>query len=145
MVADNTRRDLIVDADAHVVESERTWDFMDPADKKYRPVSLQAPEQNGMTQQFWLINGKIGEQRLPAFSNSALEKASKQAGRKFADSQESRELENVDLRLKYMDETEVDIQVLHNTMFIFSVGDQAAAEVALYKGWNRWLADIWRQ
>jgi hypothetical protein len=27
-----------IDADAHVVESEHTWDDMDPADRKYRPV-----------------------------------------------------------------------------------------------------------
>ena len=52
-------------------------------------------------------------------------------GRKFADAQESRELGNVDLRLEHMDETGVDVQVLHNTMFIESATDRAAVEVAL--------------
>ena len=54
-------------------------------------------------------------------------------GRKFADAQESRELGNVDLRLEHMDETGVDVQVLHNTMFIESATDRAAVEVALCK------------
>ncbi|HKF05288.1 MAG TPA: hypothetical protein VKB49_23415 [Candidatus Sulfotelmatobacter sp.] len=52
---------------------------------------------------------------------------------------------HVDLRLKYMDANSVDVQVLHNTMFIESVTDRPAVEVALYKAWNRWLADIWKQ
>ena len=26
-----------VDADAHVLESEQTWEFLAPEDKKYRP------------------------------------------------------------------------------------------------------------
>src|SRR5262249_5104645 len=52
---------------------------------------------------------------------------------------------HVDLRLKYMDANSVDVQVLHDTMFIESVTDRPAVEVALYKAWNRWLADIWKQ
>ena len=27
---------VTIDADAHVVESEHTWDYMDPAERKYR-------------------------------------------------------------------------------------------------------------
>ncbi len=31
----------IIDADAHVVESAHTWDYMEPSEKQYRPVSLE--------------------------------------------------------------------------------------------------------
>ncbi len=34
----------IIDADAHVVETERVWDFLDGADKKYRPALTASPE-----------------------------------------------------------------------------------------------------
>ena len=37
-----------IDADAHVVESEHTWDYMDPAERKYRPILVSphgAPEE----------------------------------------------------------------------------------------------------
>jgi predicted TIM-barrel fold metal-dependent hydrolase len=74
-----------------------------------------------------------------------LDKLAQRTGPRFADSVASRELGNVDLRLKYMDANSVDVQVLHNTMFIESVADRPAVEVALYKAWNRWLADIWKQ
>jgi len=136
---------LVIDADAHVVESARTWDYMEPSERQYRPVPLEAPEDAGTKLQFWLIDGKVRGFRFPAFSAAELEKRSRQVGRKFADAQESREMGNVDLRLEHMDRSGVDIQVLHNTMFIEPATDRAAVEVALCKSYNRWLADIWRQ
>lgn len=136
---------LIIDADAHVVESAHTWDYMDPSERQYRPVPLEAPENAGAKLQFWLIDGKVRGFRFPAFSTAELEKRSRQVGRKFAEAQESRELGNVDLRLEHMDQTGIDVQVLHNTIFIESTTDRPAVEVALCKSWNRWLADIWRQ
>ncbi len=139
------KNNLVIDADAHVVECARTWEFMDPSEEKYRPMPLETREEAGVRLQFWVIDGKVRGFRFPAFSAEELDKLARQVGRKFAHAQEARELGNVDLRLEHMDETEVDIQVLHNTMFIESATDRAAVEVALYKSWNCWLADIWNQ
>src|SRR4051812_18200355 len=100
----------IIDADAHVVESARTWEYMDPSERQFRPVPLEAPEEAGMRLQFWLIDGKVRGFRFPAFSEDELKKRMDLAGRKFADSQEARELGNVDLRLQHMDSTGVDVQ-----------------------------------
>ncbi len=136
---------LVIDADAHVVECARTWDFMDAAEQSYRSIALEAREQAGVRLQFWVIDGKVKGFRFPAFSSEQLEKLSQRVGRKFADAQAARELGNVELRLEHMDKTGVDIQVLHNTMFIESATDRAAVEVALCRSWNRWLADIWKQ
>ena len=58
-----------IDADAHVVESEHTWDYMDPAERKYRPILVSphgAPEERpvrsildtGSVRSYWLIDGK---------------------------------------------------------------------------------------
>jgi predicted TIM-barrel fold metal-dependent hydrolase len=138
-------KDLVIDADAHVVESVHTWDYMDPSEKQYRPIPLETREDAGVKLQFWVIDGKVRGFRFPAFSAAELERRSKQVGRKFADNQHARELGNVDLRLEHMDRCGVDIQVLHNTMFIEPATDRAAVEVALCKSWNRWLADIWSQ
>jgi len=33
---------MIIDADAHVVETEQTWDYLDPSDKKFRPQLFQS-------------------------------------------------------------------------------------------------------
>ena len=135
----------IIDADAHVVECARTWDFMDASERQYRPIPLETREEAGIKLQFWLIDGKVRGFRFPAFSTEALANLADRVGRKFASAQEARELGNVELRLEHMNETGVDVQVLHNTVFIESATDRAAVEVALYKSWNQWLADIWQQ
>lgn len=145
MVDDRSATGPVIDADAHVVESSRTWDYMDPSEEKYRPIPLESPEENGQKLQFWLVDGKVRGFRFPAFSEAELARRSQQVGRRFADARESRELGNVDLRLEHMDEVGIDVQVLHNTMFIEQVTGKASVEVALCKSWNRWLADIWRQ
>ena len=33
----------IIDADAHVVETERTWDYLPAAEQKFRPKLYSAP------------------------------------------------------------------------------------------------------
>ena len=44
-----------------------------------------------------------------------------------------------------MDELEIDVQVLHSTIFIQQIADRPEVEVAVCRAYNRWLADIWRQ
>ena len=46
-----------IDSDAHVVESERTWDYMEKADQKYRPVIVKP--RGGSNAEYWFIDGKI--------------------------------------------------------------------------------------
>ena len=46
-----------IDSDAHVVETEHTWDFMERADQKYRPVVVRPHGEGG--QEFWFVDGKI--------------------------------------------------------------------------------------
>jgi hypothetical protein len=104
----------IIDADAHVVESTRTWEYMDPSDRQFRPIPLETPEEAGIRLQYWLIDGKVRGFRFPAFSEDELKKRMDLAGRKFADDQEVRELGNVGLRLEHMDRSGVDVQVLHD-------------------------------
>ena len=141
----SANKNLVIDADAHVVECARTWDFMDKSEQQHRPVPLETREEAGVRQQFWVIDGKVRGFRFPAFSDDELEKRQQQVGRRFAEPQASRELGNVDLRLEYMDATNVDVQVLHNTIFIESCAERPAVDVALCKSWNRWLGDIWKQ
>lgn len=144
-MAKTNTQSQVIDADAHVVESVHTWDYMDASERQYRPVPLEAPEEAGVKLQFWLIDGKVRGFRFPALSAAEMERRSRLAGRRFADAQESREMGNVDLRLEHMDQSGIDIQVLHNTIFIEQATDRPEVEVALCKSWNRWLADIWRQ
>ena len=57
--------DLIIDADAHVVECAHTWDFMDPSEKQFRPIPLETREEAGVKLQFWVIDGKVRDPYVP--------------------------------------------------------------------------------
>jgi predicted TIM-barrel fold metal-dependent hydrolase len=132
-----------IDADAHVVESEHTWDFMDPADARYRPLIVAPNGESG--RQFWLVENKIRGFARSVITAQAARELSKRAGRNMETPQEAREMENVEARLRHMDELGIDIQVVHPTIFIELVTHTPEAEVAICKGYNRWLADIWQQ
>lgn len=130
-----------IDADAHVVESERTWDYMDPTDARYRPLIVAPNGESG--RQYWLVEGKIRGFARPVITAQAFAELSKRAGRRMDTPQETREMENVEARLQHMDELGIDTQVVHPTIFIELVTNTPEAEVAICKGYNRWLADIW--
>ena len=43
MAAANVKTDVI-DADAHVVENERVWDYLEADEEKYRPTLVAEPD-----------------------------------------------------------------------------------------------------
>lgn len=133
----------IIDADAHVIETERTWDYLDPSDRKYRPKLFTTAED--ATRQYWVIDDKIAGFRFPTLSEPELHEFAERAGRNFETPQAARQLDDVGLRLKHMDELGIDVQVLHNTFWIERITTRPEAEVALCRSWNRWLADITKQ
>ena len=133
---------LVIDSDAHVVETERTWDFMDPEDAKFRPQLVQSPEEP--TRQHWVIDGEIRGFRFPTLTEIQME-ARSQRGRNITTPQAARELDDVGLRLQDMDRLGIDVQVLHHTLWIEQVAERPEVERAICRGWNRWLGGIWRQ
>src|SRR5688500_12902218 len=132
-----------IDSDAHVVESERTWDYIDKADQKYRPLIVKPRGEGGG--EFWYIDGKIRGLVRIVLTARDVEDVAKRTGRKMDTPQETREMENVPARLKHMDELGIDVQVLYPTIFIEHVADRPEVEIALCKSYNRWMANIWEQ
>ena len=132
-----------IDADAHVVESERTWDYLDEADAKYRPQLFSSPDNS--KSRYWVIDGRIAGLRLPTPSERELQAMSERAGRNLVTAADARHLDDVSLRLRHMDELGVDIQVLHNTLWIRDVTQRPEVDRALCKAWNRWMAEAWKQ
>ena len=49
----------VIDADAHVVETERTWDFIAESDQHLRPIIVTQPNASGKPTNYWLIDGKF--------------------------------------------------------------------------------------
>jgi len=133
----------VIDADAHVIETEETWDYLEPGDRKHRPM-LVAPTGDSK-RQFWFIDGKIRGFRFPSLTEKDLEERTRRTGRSADTPQASREMSDVSLRVKDMDRLGIDVQVLHNTIFIEQLSDRPEVDVALCHAWNRWMAEIWKQ
>ena len=134
---------MIVDADAHVVETEQTWSYLDGSDKKFRPQLFSSADNSAM--QYWFCEGKAIGFRPPTLTEQELIALSKETGRELKTEAGARELRDVELRLAHMDRLGIDVQVLFNTMWIARVADKAEAEIALCGSWNRWMADMWKQ
>ena len=120
-----------IDADAHVLETPYTWEFMPAADKRFKPFIVTRTEDGANTQtHYWVVDGRL----QPKEAN---------VGRDTAEA--SREMRDVTARLKHMDDLEIDVQVLYPTLFLRPITLRGDCELALVKGYNRWLAAIWKQ
>jgi uncharacterized protein len=132
-----------IDADAHVLESERTWDYLEPSEVKFRPKLFASPDD--ATSQHWVIDGKMCGLRLPTLTEKQLQELSDRSGRQLVTAPESRDMDDVSLRLKHMDDLGVDIQVLHNTLWIREITRRPEIDIALTGSWNRWMANVWKE
>ena len=125
-----------IDADAHVVECERTFDFLDPEFEKYRPRVVTTKKGGvessvGVVQrEFWYLDNRMQPKEGNVGANT---------------SREARELEDVGVRLTHMDDLGIDVQVLYPTLFLRPWTRNHEIEYALSRAYNRWLASIWRQ
>lgn len=117
---------MIIDADAHVIESDRTWDFLEPHEERYRPISMTGS--NG--QKNWLVDGQLfsreaGDLELPI---------------------EVRQMDDLKTRGAVMDKSGIDVQVLYPTLFLQGLPTKRPEiHIALTRSYNRWLADVWKK
>ena len=132
-----------IDGDAHVMEGPQTWEYCDPSERKFMPVLLNpGPEAD---RQFWLIDGKIRGHVRHVVKPKDFQALAEASGRDMVVSPEAQHLEDVQARIRHMDETGVDIQVMYPTIFVQQITDKPEFEVPICKAYNRWLADIWKQ
>jgi predicted TIM-barrel fold metal-dependent hydrolase len=116
---------MIIDADAHVLETEETWQYLEKPELKYRPEIVSRSDANSRDE-YWLIDGR-------------LHLKSRNVGRDTP--KVSREMRDIDTRLRHMDELGVDVQVLFPTVFLSPLTAEPEIDLALSRSYNRWLAD----
>ena len=130
----------IVDADAHVIETPKTFSYIDGNHKRYRPVLLQPTDtgdtiqtQGGVdtTKTYWLVDGQVWSGTRNQDYNETT------AGQ--------REMTDIEGRLAHMDQMGIDAQVLYPTFFLSIKTESPEWEWALARSYNRWLADVWKQ
>ncbi len=119
----------IIDADAHVLETERTWDYMLESEREYRPRIVPTPNDEDSGGESWLVDGRLHGKARNVGGDTP---------------RESREMADIDARIRHMDELGVDVQVLYPTIFLRPFTRRPEVELALARSYNRWLADIWR-
>ena len=97
----------VIDADAHVVEWERTWEYMDESERVFAPRVMvfkdQAQRPSRRAGEYWMIGGRV---------------FAKDGNIGFDTARETREAADVKARLAHMDELGVDIQVLYPSLFL---------------------------
>jgi predicted TIM-barrel fold metal-dependent hydrolase len=132
----------IIDADAHVVENEHVWDYLEGDEKKFRPMLVTSADDP--KRQFWVLDGENLGPKFPSPDEEQSAEHFKKFGREVATPVHARELSDVKRRLGHMDQLGIDVQVLYNSLWITPLTSRPDAEIALCWGWNRWLADVWR-
>lgn len=132
----------VIDADAHVVETEQSWNYLEAAEQKYRPTL--APSPSHPNRQNWFLDGEDLGFKFPSPDERQAEQHFKKYGRRVDTPVDARELSDVKRRLRHMDELGIDIQVLYNSLWLTPLTTRPDAEIALCWSWNRWLADVWK-
>jgi uncharacterized protein len=123
-----------IDADTHIDETEQTWEYLDEADRRFKPISfdLEGGEPmgpgDGRRHRVWVIAGNA---RLRRFRSDEL----------TGTTRETRELLDVNARLRHMDQLGIEVQALYPTTFLHTATDRPDVELALCRSYNRWLAD----
>ena len=131
----------VIDADSHVIECEKTWDYFDDSEARYKPLilTIDGDEEGG---RYISIDGRLRPMGQPKDVGS---KRSVMSGHART-TEAMRTLQDVPGRLRQMDELGIDIQVLYPTMMALSqVTPRPEVDAALARSYNRWLADAWEQ
>ena len=94
---------MVIDSDAHVLETERTWDYMLESERPYKPRIVATPNDQSSGGESWLVDGiYIGKARNVGADTSRA----------------AREMDDIRGRLRHMDELGIDVQVLYPTIFL---------------------------
>lgn len=115
-----------IDADAHVIETPFTWEFMAEAERKHAPFSVTRED----GPEYWVVDNRLHPKNNNVGANT---------------SADQREMRDLDARLKHMDELEVDVQVLYPTLMLRPYTHSRPTELAMCKSYNRWLAEVWKK
>ena len=118
----------VIDSDTHIHETEATWDFLRPDEEVLRPKSGQPsnPDPNRPPPRYWLMGNKRRPRASAANMGVPIE---------------SRELTDIDLRIRDMDELGVETQVIYPSLFLTEPAETPEAELAWCRSYNRWLAE----
>jgi predicted TIM-barrel fold metal-dependent hydrolase len=120
----------VIDSDTHVDETDATWEFVLPEEEAFKPTTgyPRNPDPNRPPTRYWLVDGHRKPRRIRDDAKSLTRV-------------EARELLDVDVRLRHMDELGIGIQVIYPSLLLVEPAEHAEVELAMTRSYNRWLAD----
>jgi predicted TIM-barrel fold metal-dependent hydrolase len=122
-----------IDCDAHVWETDQTWDYLRPGEEQFRPQVAEVPSAEGIPFRFWLVQ----DQRVIRNDGVSLHLSTEQQA---LFPQSAKGLADVPARLRAMDRLGVDVQVLFPSLWLNVGVRDPIIEAALKRSYNRWIA-----
>ena len=116
----------IIDSDTHVDENDQTWDHV--GDESMRPRAGSFND-GAASRDFWVVDGyKVHKAKRDEHTNTKTTIG-------------TRELLDIEARLRDMDELGVDIQVIYPTIFNRNPALRPEVELELTRSYNRWMGE----
>ena len=136
---------MIIDADAHVEESEPMFECLDEEFYPRRPLAIPLARDTVYAKYnaVWLIDGEtypklVGKGGTIFRTPTLMEAASLKR-----ESIGAQELTDVRARLKDMDKVGIDIQVVFPSLFLTTTTEDLKLETALVSAYNSFLGDCY--
>ena len=131
-----------VDCDAHVDETEATWDYLRADEKRFRPILLENSTALQLAGVQGFTSGDKRPHRVWLLSDGTVRLRRHRIDEEQGTTEGARTLTDIDQRLRHMDERGVDVQVLYRPSFFASpVSEVPELEVALCRAYNHWIGD----
>jgi uncharacterized protein len=138
---------MIIDADAHVEESQTMFSYLDKEffPRRPLPVRLDGDTVYGKYNAVWLIDGDtypklVGKGGTIFRTPTLMEAASLKR-----ESIGAQELTDVNARIKDMDKVKIDRQVVFPSLFLTITSEDLNFEAALLRAYNSFLGDCYAE
>jgi predicted TIM-barrel fold metal-dependent hydrolase len=122
-----------VDVDTHGIETNATWEYLDPQEREYKPQCVVTEDGDDSVRMWIVDNAQFPYGRTTTSNVVTLVE------------REARDLRDVPLRVKWMDKLGVDYQVAYPSIFIGLQIRKPDLQAALARSYNRWMADVHAQ
>lgn len=124
----------VLDADAHVMESSQTWQYLGPEFYSRRPIPVTVPTDTSFewNNAFWVIDQKI--RHVGATPTTA--KRAETKGMEIP----SQEITDVRARLADLDRFGIKKQVIYPTIWMACLAEDTELEIALARSYNDFLS-----
>jgi len=126
---------MIIDADSHVIESEATWQYLDPAYRSRRPVPVAVPADTSFLDwnTFWIIDRQVRHfGATPIDGNVMAARKAYPAG--------VQQLTDVKARVAAMDRMQVATQLVHPSFALSILTEDPELEAALLQSYNTFMS-----